>query len=147
MIVVDTNVLVYAANVDSAEHDRCNRLLASLRAGRTPWFTTWPILYEFLRVVTHARVLPRPWTASAALSFVDAILQSPSHSILVESEHHLEFAQDLAPRVTALAGNLLHDFHTAVLMKEHGISRVCTRDADFRRFAFVEVIDPLADPQ
>jgi predicted nucleic acid-binding protein len=42
-----------------------------------------------------------------------------------------------------LAGNILHDSHTAILMREHGIRRICTRDTDFHRFPFLEVIDPL----
>ena len=42
-----------------------------------------------------------------------------------------------------LAGNLLHDSYTAILMREHGIRRICTRDTDFHRFPFLEVIDPL----
>jgi predicted nucleic acid-binding protein len=33
--------------------------------------------------------------------------------------------------------------HTAVLMREHGIRRKCTRDMDFNQFAFLEVIDPI----
>jgi predicted nucleic acid-binding protein len=42
-----------------------------------------------------------------------------------------------------LAGNIVHDTHTAVLMREHGIRQICTRDTDFSRFPFLEVIDPL----
>ncbi|MCH8883417.1 MAG: hypothetical protein IIA41_07965 [SAR324 cluster bacterium] len=46
-----------------------------------------------------------------------------------------------------LVGNLMHDTQTAVLMREHGIRRICTRDTDFHRFPFVEPIDPLvAEP-
>ena len=40
-------------------------------------------------------------------------------------------------------GNLIYDVHTAVLMREHGIRRICTRDADFQRFPFLEIVDPL----
>jgi predicted nucleic acid-binding protein len=43
----------------------------------------------------------------------------------------------------ALRGNLLHDAHTAVLMREHGIRTIYTRDSDFHRFPFLEVVDPL----
>jgi predicted nucleic acid-binding protein len=39
-----------------------------------------------------------------------------------------------------LAGNVVHGAHTAVLMREHGIHK--TRDADFHRFPFLEVVDP-----
>jgi predicted nucleic acid-binding protein len=35
------------------------------------------------------------------------------------------------------------DALTAILMREHGIRRICTRDTDFHQFAFLEVIDPL----
>jgi predicted nucleic acid-binding protein len=35
------------------------------------------------------------------------------------------------------------DALTAILMREHGIRRICTRDMDFHQFAFLEVIDPL----
>jgi len=65
--------------------------------------------------------------------------------VLMESERHAALARELGKGIPALAGNLLHDFHTAVLMHEHGIRTVITRDADFRRFSFVEVVDPLAD--
>ena len=38
--------------------------------------------------------------------------------------------------------NGMHDLHTAVLMREHGISRICTLDSGFRRFPFLTVVDP-----
>ena len=144
MFVVDTNVLVYAANVDAPEHSRCRELVEGWRSGRRPWYTTWAILYEFMRVVTHPRVLPHPWDAAAALAFIEAVLASPTHGVLVASERHAAIAGELIGLVPGMAGNLMHDFHTAVLMREHGLVRVYTRDADFRRFPFLEVIDPLA---
>ena len=42
-----------------------------------------------------------------------------------------------------ISGNLMHDAHIAVLMLEHGVSRICTRDTDCRRFPFLEPLDPL----
>ncbi|GIW53056.1 MAG: hypothetical protein KatS3mg081_2411 [Gemmatimonadales bacterium] len=32
----------------------------------------------------------------------------------------------------------------AILMREHGVRRIYTRDADFHRFPFIEVLDPLS---
>jgi hypothetical protein len=46
-----------------------------------------------------------------------------------------------------LVGNLLHDAHSTILMREHGIGRICMRDADFNQFPFLEVIDPLPTEQ
>jgi predicted nucleic acid-binding protein len=34
---------------------------------------------------------------------------------------------------------------TAILMREHGISTIYTRDADFRRFPFLQVVDPVRE--
>ena len=42
-----------------------------------------------------------------------------------------------------LRGNTFHDAETAVLMREHGVRRIYTRDTDFHRFPFLEPIDPL----
>ena len=46
--------------------------------------------------------------------------------------------------VRDVRGNLVHDAHTAILMHEHGIREIYTRDADFHRFSFLRVVDPLA---
>ena len=50
---------------------------------------------------------------------------------------------EVVAEVPGLAGNIVHDTQTAVLMREHGIRRICTRDTDFHRFPFLEPIDPL----
>jgi len=42
-----------------------------------------------------------------------------------------------------IRGNLFFDAHTAILMRKHGIRTIYTRDTDFNRFPFVEVVDPL----
>jgi len=45
MFVVDTNILVYAANRDCPEHHRCLDLLERSRNQATAWYTTWGVLY------------------------------------------------------------------------------------------------------
>lgn len=144
MFVVDTNVLLYAANADAPEHEVCLELLESWRVQPTPWYTTWGILYEFLRVATHPRVFERPWNARDAWRYVEALLASPGLRVLSETERHAQIAAEVLLRVPGLAGNLLFDARTAVLMSEHGVRRIYTRDADFHRFSFLEVLDPLA---
>ena len=143
MFVVDTNVLVYAADSSAPEHQRCRALLEQWREGSAAWFLTWGICYEFLRVVTHPRVLRRPWTASASGGFLEALWASPSLGFLVPTDRHRTVLRDIVRDVPTLAGNLFHDVETASLMREHGIRRICTRDTDFHRFSFVDVIDPV----
>jgi uncharacterized protein len=143
VLAVDTNVLLYAANTASQFHQPCREWLDRQRRRHDAWYITWAIIYEFLRVSTHPRILPRPWTAVSAWEFVAALLTSPGLGILVPTERHAEVAAEVFSELPYLAGNIIHDAHTAIMMREHGISRICTRDADFTRFPFVEIIDPV----
>jgi toxin-antitoxin system PIN domain toxin len=143
VVAVDTNVLVYAANSTSQFHEPCRKWLDHQRRRPDAWYLTWAIVYEFLRVSTHPRILPRPWTASAAWSFITGLLASPGLDVLVPTQRHADVAGELIAELPELAGNILHDAHTAILMREHGIKQICTRDTDFNRFPFLEVIDPL----
>lgn len=143
MLVVDTNVLVYAADEDSPFHAACLDWLEDRRSRADAWYITWSVLYEFLRVTTHPRVMRQPWNISGAWQFAAALLASPGLGILIPTERHAEVAGQVIAEFPHLAGNLLHDAHTAILMREHGIRRICTRDTDFHRFPFLKVIDPL----
>lgn len=143
MFVVDTNVLVYAADESAPEHDRCRSLVERWREGSAAWFLTWGICYEFLRVVTHPRVLRRPWSGRTANKFLDAVAAAPGLTLLVQTDRHQDVLRDVIGEVPGIAGNLWHDAETAVLMREHGIRRICTRDTDFHRFPFLEAIDPM----
>jgi len=145
VFVVDTNVLVYAADRDAPAHERCRERLLAWRAQVEPWYLTWGVVYEFLRIATHARVLRNPWAPAQAWSFVEAILAAPALSLLTESERHASVVADLVASVPDLTGNLVHDAHTVALMREHGVRAIYTRDTDFHRFPGVEVRDPLHD--
>ena len=106
-------------------------------------FSTWPIVYEFLRVTTHARALQKPWRASSAWEFLAAsLLEAPGFSFLIPTARHPEVAAATIGEFPQLTGDIFHDAHTAILMREHGIKTIVTRDADFHRFKFLEVIDP-----
>jgi hypothetical protein len=144
MFVVDTNILVYAADEDSPYHATCRDQLEAWRRQPGAWYLTWGILYEFLRITTHPRVMRVPWSIRDAWRFVEAVLASPALDVLAPTERHPGVAAGVFAEVPHLSGNLIHDAHTAILMREHGIRRIITRDADFHRFPFLEPVDPLA---
>ncbi len=144
MFVVDTNVLVYAADDDSPYHDRCFDQLDRWRRQAGAWYLTWGIVYEFLRIVTHPRVMRKPWNAQSAWKFISALLASPGLGILVATDRHASVAGQVLSQNASVSGNLMHDAHTAILMQEHGVRRIYTRDTDFHRFPFLEPLDPLA---
>jgi toxin-antitoxin system PIN domain toxin len=142
VFLIDANVLLHAANADSPEHATCHRLVTRWRVHPQPWYSTWGVLYEFMRVATHQRVFRRPWTVDRALDFVRVLLASPSFEVLHETDRHPLLLAETLTDVPGARGSVFHDVHTAVLMREHGIHRIVTRDTGFRRFPFLEVLDP-----
>ena len=144
MFVVDTNILVYAADEASPLFGPARALVENWRASQEAWYSTWSIQYEFLRVVTHRRALRRPRTAEWGWRFLAALHASPGFSTLAPTTRHAEVAQATFHEVPDLAGNALHDAHIAILMREHGIRTIYTRDADFRRYPFLEMVDPFS---
>jgi len=142
MFIIDTNILVYAADEDSPLNKRCYKLIEGWRKQASAWYVTWGVLYEFLRVITHPRVFRHPWPVLQAWGFVEALLNSPSLGILIPTERHAEVAAEVIQKLPSLSGNLLYDAQTAILMREHGIKRIYTRDTDFHRFPFLEPVDP-----
>jgi toxin-antitoxin system PIN domain toxin len=143
LFVADTNLLLYAANRQALEHPVAKEILEQWRSNAESWFVTWSIVYEFLRVATHPRVFERPLTFAKAWDFVRSLFSSPSLGILTETDHHLDVLGDLAQEYPHLRGNHVHDLHIAALMKEHGVSTICTADTDFHQFRFLRVVNPL----
>ena len=63
--------------------------------------------------------------------------------MLTATNRHLDVLSLTLGELPEIRGSIMHDVHTAVLMREHGISQICTRDTDFYRFPFLTVVDPL----
>lgn len=144
MFVVDTNILVYAVNENSPFQKSCRERVAGWQGQDSAWYLTWGIVYEFLRVVTHPRIFRQPLSAALAWSFVESLLASPSLGMLTPTDRHATVLSQVLAQVPLLKGNIIHDAHTATLMREHGVRRIYTRDTDFHRFTFLETVDPTA---
>jgi hypothetical protein len=141
--IVDTNILIYAVNFDCAEHAKARRFLDDHVAARTPWCLTWGIVYEFLRVSTHARVFHKPLSARQACGFISAFLALDQVSVLSATNRNWEVAAKTIGELSHPAGNLFHDIETAVLAREHGVAEIVTADTDFLQFGFLKVNNPL----
>jgi uncharacterized protein len=143
VFVVDTNLLIHATNEDSPAHSKMRRLLGEWGSAHEPWYATWPIAYEFMRVVTHPSVFARPLTFADAWRFIESLGLSSSFGFLVETQRHAQVLQDLTREYPHAAGSILHDLHTAAVMREHGVAEIRTADIDFHQFKFLRVVNPL----
>ena len=71
------------------------------------------------------------------------LLRTADFSILNEAENHFEVLDELVAKYPRVSANVVHDFHTAAILYEHGIRTLYTADTDFLQFDFLEVIDPV----
>ena len=143
MLAVDTNVLLYAVNTRSEYRDICRRKLEGWRLDATPTFLTWSVVYEFLKASTHPGTFSSPLRASESWGFIHELLGSPGFEILSPTSRHSAVLSQTLVEVPEVQGNLAHDLHIAVVLREHGVSQICTNDRDFHRFPFLTVVDPL----
>ena len=143
-MVFDTNVLIHSVNENSAEQSQCLTLLREARWGASLSFLSRIICYEFLRVSTHPTVFESPLSPARATRFPNQLLDPPGFDLLQPTEQHQAVLTRTLAELPDIRGNVMHDLHTAVLMRENNIDRICTFDRDFNRFPFLTVVDPLS---
>lgn len=142
MILIDTNILLYAVNSDAPQHKPAKSYLERLLSHNEPWSLCWANIYEFLRAVTHPRC-PRPLSPQQAWTFIEQILKHPRLHLLLETNFHSEALKAVLKEAGAVRGNLYHDCHIAALMKEHGVAMIATADTEFRKFRFLKITNPV----
>jgi hypothetical protein len=142
MIALDTNILVYSRRRELPQHGKASALLRELAEGSRPWALAWPCVYEYVRVVTHAKVFDPPSDLDAVVEDLESLLGSPSLTLLGEGPAHASHMRRSLIEGRA-SGNLAHDAHIAALAIEHGVTEFWTADRDFSRFQGLRVSNPL----
>jgi predicted nucleic acid-binding protein len=79
-----------------------------------------------------------------AHGFIAAVFSFPNARILLESPLHAESLKHVMEQSEYTRGHFIHDCHIAALLYENGIRTIITADQDFRRFDFLDIIDPTA---
>ncbi len=142
MIVVDTNLLIYALNEDTEHHAKAaewlQRQLREVQVG-LPWI----VLVGLLRLVTNTRIVRSPMTIDEAVNVVTGWLALPNVETLQPGMRHWEILSRLLLK-TGAGGNLANDAHIAAIAIEHS-ALVCSADTDFLRFEGVQYHNPLMD--
>jgi predicted nucleic acid-binding protein len=113
-----------------------------LAEGRAAWAIAWPCIYEFLAIVTHARIYDPPTPLAAALDQIDAWLESPTLVLLAESDDHWPYLRAVIA-AGAVRGPQVHDARIAALCERHGVRELWSADRDFTRFPGLTVRNPL----
>ena len=142
MILIDANLLIYAYNSGSREHEGARPWLEGVLSQPEPVGLTWMTLLAFMRITTTSRLMAQPFSLEEVVSIVDEWLALPQVVVLDAGPRHWEILRGLLLAGQA-SGALVMDAELAALAIEHGAS-LCTTDRDFARFAGLKVENPLA---
>jgi toxin-antitoxin system PIN domain toxin len=139
MIIVDTNVLLYAVNKGSQHHHLAHGWLTGALGGTDTVGFCWAVILGFVRISTHQAIMPNPLRVEDAFDVIDAWLGTPRAITVEPTTRHRHILRGLLTQSGA-AGNLTTDAHIAALAIDHGAT-VASFDRDFARFS-VPVLVP-----
>jgi toxin-antitoxin system PIN domain toxin len=142
MILIDTNLWLYAALRELPQHERARQWLESTINGDQPIALPWSVVLGVVRISTQARLMRQPLSPIEALDLVEGWLRLPLVQLVLPGPDHLSLLRQLIDAV-GRAGNLTPDAHLAALAISSD-SLLCSADNDFRRFPGLRFLNPLA---
>ncbi|MBA2338190.1 MAG: PIN domain-containing protein [Acidimicrobiia bacterium] len=140
-MLVDANLLLYAADETSERHAAAAEWLEAALTGDRRVGIPWQSIGAFLRISTHPRVATRPLTGGEAWDFVDDLMHAEPVWIPPATERTASVLAGLM-RSVPVTGNLVTDAQLAALALEHGLA-VYSADSDFARFPGLTWVNPL----
>ncbi|MEI7908057.1 MAG: TA system VapC family ribonuclease toxin [Verrucomicrobiota bacterium] len=139
---IDANLLIYASDTASPEHSAARGFLTDRASDPDLLCLTWSSLMAYQRIATHPSIFSTPLDPADAWKNIQSLLALPRTRIITEEagfgDDYLAVTDGIMVR-----GNLVPDAHLATVLRQHGVRRIYTADTDFRKFAFLEVINPL----
>lgn len=139
MILLDTNVLVYALDADSPHHPECLAVIQHTATGALPGVLVPQILIECYSVITSPRRVPHPVLPHEAREVLRslslAIEVRPVPETLLDD---LDRLLDRHPR----RGRDVFDLALVAQMQSHGIRTICTCNARDFGVAGIRAVEP-----
>lgn len=142
-VLVDTNILVYAALPEVPEHARARAWLTEvLSDDNSTVALCWPVLSSLTRLLSSRAVMgDAALSVPNAWSVAQAYRTQPGVRLVQAGPRHPDLVSTLA-RTPGLMSRDVPDLYLAALALEHGLALV-TRDRGFARFSMLRWIDPV----
>jgi uncharacterized protein len=140
---LDTNILVYAANADCAEHAAAKALVDEMLERPEEWLLADQVLFEFYKALRNPRIFEKPLDAKAAARQVTFLCEeSGVMRCCYTLEHWDAVIESLRDPRTPFQRT--HDIILAETLKSHGVTRLYTRNVrDFEQAGFDDLINPI----
>jgi len=140
VILLDVNVVVYAARREFREHEVSLPWLEGVLSGDEPVAVLDSVLAAAARLLTNHRVLREPFGPDEALAVCEAVRSAPAAIAPLPSSRRWSAFTRLV-RDLGLRANDIPDVFLAATAIDLG-ARLATFDQSFRRFPGLTVIVP-----
>ena len=142
MILLDTNLLLYAGASDGPLQTRVREWLNQQLNGESRVGMPWHSLLGFVRLASNPRLFTDPPTPVLAWEQVRRWLSAPNVWIPPPTDRHAEILEGLLALPTVSTASVM-DAHLAALAVEHGLV-LCSADTGFARYSNLRWFNPLA---
>lgn len=141
MILVDTNIWIYAVNIDAPQHPASRKFIEAVIAGRFNGVITPQILLEFYAIITDKRRVERPLSPELALEQVKAIRTA---CLIVDAgSKALDRLTEILAEQPNLKGAKIFDAFIVAQMMAAGIKQICTYNIhDFKGYKGITAFTP-----
>jgi predicted nucleic acid-binding protein len=141
----DTNILVYANNLDSPFHEPCRKLLDDALNGRITAYIAHQNLLKMYAVVTDKRRVENPLTPESANSLISFYLSARNISILYPSPATFSVLGNLIANHNPISHGIF-DLVLVALMIENNITTIHTANTrHFSNFKEIKAIAPFCN--
>lgn len=142
MILLDTNILVFAHNKKSPYHSQANRLVKDAFQLKFQACIAQQNLLEFFSVITDSRRIQKPLLPQTALRWLNAYLRSTKIIKIYPSSDTLANTIAMA-KVMSLSRAEIFDSYLVATMQENGISTIYTDNiSHFQKYSEIKAINP-----
>jgi predicted nucleic acid-binding protein len=140
--LLDTNILVHAANEDSPYHADAKSVIERINSGELKACLSGQILAEFYATLTNPKKVRQPLSVKEGALAIEGYLESDILKLYPRRDT-LKLTLELV-RSYQVKGLDIFDAQIVATMVENKIKTIYTaNEKDFRRYKEIEVINPL----
>ena len=142
MVLLDTNILIYAANKDSEHHPIAFQIREEALMGKSETCVSLQNLVEFYSIITSSKRVQNPLSPEIASYEINQYLNNDKIVKFHFNEQSLKLLTGLTQKYKVTAQNV-YDLKIVATMLTHGVSEIITaNETDFIRFSEVKVQNP-----
>lgn len=140
--LLDTNILVYADNIDSPYHEKAEKIREEAKLGRIKVCVSFQNLLEFYSVMTNPKRIENCLSPEEANQEVEKYLSTKIIRKIGPKPTTLGIAIKLNQKLKVV-GQKMFDLFLAATMLDNGVKKILTaNEGDFKGFDEIEAINP-----